>query len=150
MNPDQLGNLPQLTELHLEFCKLKLLPSSSFIGLKNLVSLTVSGHNSEWSGSLTLQLQENTLQGLSKLERLDLSDNNIWGLPTSSLCHTPTLTTFNLSRNNIVEVSELGLSRDTDPSNCQMLHLTSLDLSFNKVEQHLIFSWLFKNSEINI
>ena len=104
LNVDQFGTLPQLMELSVEFCKLKMLPSGSFIGLKNLRDLTIQGHNSEWSGSMTLQLQEDTLKGLSKLERLDLSDNNIWGLPSSSLCHTPTLTSFNLSRNNIVEV----------------------------------------------
>ena len=104
LNVDQFGTLPQLMELSVEFCKLKMLPSGAFIGLKNLRDLTIQGHNSEWSGSMTLQLQEDTLKGLSKLERVDLSDNNIWGLPSSSLCHTPTLTSFNLSRNNIVEV----------------------------------------------
>ena len=105
MNPDQFGTLPQLSQLSVEFCKLKLLPDAAFIGLKNLRVLRVQGHNSEWSGSMTLQLQEETLKGLSKLETLDLADNNIWGLPSSALCHTPALTSFNLSRNNIVEVS---------------------------------------------
>ena len=105
LNRDQFGTLPQLTQLHIEFCKLKQLPAAAFIGLKNLRDLSIQGHNSQWSGSMTLQLQSDTLTGLSKLERLDLSDNNIWGLPSSALCHTPTLTSFNLSRNNIVEVS---------------------------------------------
>ena len=104
LSPDHLGTLPQLQQLSLQFCKLKLLPDSAFVGLKNLRQLTVQGHNSEWSGSMTLQLQPDTLQGLSKLETLDLADNNIWGLPSSALCHTPTLASFNLSRNNIVEV----------------------------------------------
>ena len=105
MNPDQFGTLPQLSQLSVEFCKLKMLPDGAFIGLKNLWELRVQGHNSEWSGSMTLQLGEETLRGLSKLEILDLADNNIWGLPRSALCHTPALATFNLSRNNIVEVS---------------------------------------------
>ena len=104
MSRDQFGSLPQMTQLSVEFCKLKMLPAGSFVGLKNLRLLSIQGHNSEWSGSMTLQLQENTLRGLSKLETLDLSDNNIWGLPSAALCHTPLLNTFNLSRNNIVEV----------------------------------------------
>ena len=106
MNSDQFGSLPQLQQLTIELCKIKLLPSSSFVGLKNLRSLEIRGHNSEWSGSQqwTMQLQAETLKGMSQLEVLDLSDNNIWGLPASSLCHTPTLTSLNLSRNNVVEV----------------------------------------------
>merc|ERR1719216_799229 len=84
-----------------------------------------------------MQLQAETLKGMSQLEVLDLSDNNIWGLPASSLCHTPTLTSLNLSRNNVVEVSELGLSKESDRSNCQLLRLKSLDLSFNKISSFL-------------
>ena len=87
-----------------------------------------SGHNSEWSGSMTMQLQPETLRHLDKLERLNLADNSIWGLPEGALCHTP-----NLSRNNIVEVSEIGLSGNI----CQLLHLKSLDLSFNKISSFL-------------
>ena len=67
MNPDQFGTLPQLSQLSVEFCKLKMLPDGAFIGLKNLRELRVQGHNSEWSGSMTLQLGEETLRGLSKL-----------------------------------------------------------------------------------
>ena len=51
-----------------------------------------------------------TLRGLSKLEILDLADNNIWGLPLSTLCATPSLRTLNLTLNNIVEVSEVELT----------------------------------------
>ena len=106
MNSDQFGEQLQLNQLTIELCKIKLLPASSFVGLKNLRSLEIRGHNSEWSGSQqwTMQLQPETLKGMSQLEVLDLSDNNIWGLPSSSLCHTPTLASLNLSRNNIVEV----------------------------------------------
>ena len=106
MNSDQFGVLPQLNQLTIEFCKIKLLPASAFVGLKNLRSLVIRGHNSEWSGSMTMQLEPETLKGMSQLTELDLSDNNIWGLPSSSLCHTPTLASLNLSRNNIVEVCQ--------------------------------------------
>ena len=106
METDQFGTQSQLRKLTIEFCKIKLLPTASFVGLKNLRELVIRGHNSEWSGSMTMQLEAETLKGLSQLELLDLSDNNIWGLPSSSLCHTPTLRTLNLSRNNIVEVCD--------------------------------------------
>ena len=41
INPDQFGTLPQLSQLTIEFCKLKMLPDSAFIGLKNLQQLRV-------------------------------------------------------------------------------------------------------------
>ena len=41
MNPDQFGTLPQLSQLTIEFCKLKMLPDGAFIGLKNLQELRV-------------------------------------------------------------------------------------------------------------
>ena len=150
LQPDQFGSLPKLKvisnntlasflhsstlqELTIEFCKIKLLPAGAFQGLHSLNSLVVQGHNSEWSGSMTMQLQPDTLRHLDKLHDLNLADNNIWGLPEGALCHTPALQSLNLSRNNIVEVSEIGLSSNT----CQLLHLKSLDLSFNKISSFL-------------
>ena len=112
MKSDQFGTQSQLRKLSIEFCKIKLLPAASFVGLKNLRELVIRGHNSEWSASMTMQLEAETLKGLSQLELLDLSDNNIWGLPSSSLCHSPTLRTLNLSRNNIVEVCQTDQSSD--------------------------------------
>ena len=104
MKTDQFGTQSQLRKLTIEFCKIKLLPAAAFVGLKNLRELVIRGHNSEWSGSMNMQLEAETLKGMSQLELLDLSDNNVWGLPSTSLCHTPTLKSLNLSRNNIVEV----------------------------------------------
>lgn len=138
MHPDQFGTLSQLHELRIEFCKIKLLPAGAFVGLRNLRTLVLQGHNSEWSGSMTMQLQPDTLKNLDKLETVDLADNNIWGLPTGSLCHTPILRTLNLSRNNIVEVSEIGLTEGQNPRDgCQLLHLKTLDLSYNKISSFL-------------
>jgi Leucine-rich repeat (LRR) protein len=147
VRPDQFGRLPHLTSLSLEFCKIRQLPSSSFSGLRGLRSLSLRGHNSEWgASSLTLQLAGDSFKGLEMLETLDLSDNNIWGLPTGSLCSTPLLQSLNLSRNNIVEVSEVGLTdvaaadgsqRGRSGEECQLLHLTSLDLSYNKISSLL-------------
>jgi len=133
LQPDQFGSLPKLQELRIEFCKIKLVPAGAFHGLHSLTSLVIQGHNSEWSGSMTMQLQPETLRHLDKLEVLDLADNNIWGLPEGALCHTPALQSLNLSRNNIVEVSEVGLSGNI----CQLLHLKTLDLSFNKISSFL-------------
>jgi len=138
LHTDQWGTLSQLHELRIEFCKIKLLPAGAFVGLRNLRSLVVQGHNSEWSGSMTMQLQPDTLKNLAVLETLDLGDNNIWGLPSGALCHTPILTTLNLSRNNIVEVSEIGLTEGQNHRDgCQLLHLKTLDLSHNKISSFL-------------
>ena len=140
VRPDQFGRLPHLTALSLEFCKIRQLPAAAFSGLRALRRLSLRGHNSEWgASSLTLQLAADSLKGLEVLEVLDLSDNNIWGLPSGSLCPTPLLQSLNLSRNNIVEVSEVGLTDVAAADGgrrgqeCQLLHLTSLDLSYNRI-----------------
>ena len=59
---------------------------------------------------MTMQLQKDSLKSLGGLESLNLADNNIWGLPLSTLCATPSLRTLNLTLNNIVEVSEVELT----------------------------------------
>ena len=41
---------------------------------------------------------------------------------------------------SLSQVSELGLSKESDRSNCQLLRLKSLDLSFNKVGQQSLSS----------
>ena len=109
---------------------LQLLPGDAFLGLRGLQSLSIQGHNSQWSGSMTLQLEEDSLAGLGALHHLDLADNNIWGLPGGLLCPTPALQSLNLSSNNIVEVGEAGLGAGPD---CPLLHLKTLDLSRNKI-----------------
>ena len=49
-----------------------------------------SGHNSEWSGSMTMQLQPETLRHLDKLERLNLADNSIWACRRALSATRPT------------------------------------------------------------
>ena len=66
---------------------------------------------------MTMQLQPETLRHLDKLERLNLADNSIWGLPEGALCHTPNLQSLNLSRKNIVKVSR-SVSAATSANFC--------------------------------
>ena len=44
---------------------------------------------------------------------------------------------------SLSQVSELGLSKESDRSNCQLLRLKSLDLSFNKVGQQSLSGFYF-------
>jgi len=134
LRPDHFGSLPSLRDLTIDFCKIRIVPSRAFIGLNGLESLKIQGHNSEWSGSMTMQVQTDTFKNLENLSVLDLADNNLWGLPAGSFCHTPNLKTLNLSRNNLVEVSEIGLAEVSKANGgCQLLHLKEIDLSFNQI-----------------
>ena len=47
------------------------------------------------------------------------------------------------------QVSELGLSKESDGSNCQLLRLKSLDLSFNKVGRAVSSSVFTRNFYLN-
>lgn len=159
LRPDQFGSLAHLRHLSLESCKVRQVPDGTFLGLRRLTSLSLRGHNSAWSGAMTMQLSADSLLGLDQVTDLDLSDNNVWGLPVGTLCHTQQLTALNLSHNNIVEVSEIGLTDNLNSGasssssssvnnrndnnavgrvgGCQLLHLHTLDLSYNRISSFL-------------
>ena len=77
-------------------------------------------------------------QKLSNLQSLNLAMNNLWNLPTDSLCDLVSLRKLNLSHNHILDVSDLGLE------NCKMPEFKKLDLSHN----HLT-TWLGSGSTLS-
>ena len=121
------GRLPELQELHVSFCKIRHLPPRSFQGLDNLKKLSVESHNSEWT-SVLMDMDVNAFQGLSGLEQLKLSYNNLWSLPINSLCTLPNLQTLNVSGNHLLDVVDLGLSFQ---DGCELKSLSILDMSSN-------------------
>ncbi len=118
LRSDHFGDLPDLRELSIKFCKIRQLPPRSFVSLERLSSLTVNTFNAEWT-RYELEPDYEALVGLRRLEHLDLSLNNVRSLPPRLLCPLDNLKTVNLSRNGIVDLEDLGLSnRSRGDSNC--------------------------------
>lgn len=138
--------LSQLEELNIDNCKLTEVPALAFAGLPHLQNLTVRTYLQEWSDD-SLSISPSALGQLSRLERLDLSQNNIQLLPGNVFCDVSNKLTFlNLTGNQFSEVASLSLSgkesspvtRSSSPSstssNCELLSLTRLEVTHNKIK----------------
>lgn len=118
------ANLRFLRALHLEQCKLALLPPRAFAGLSELRNLTVRTYNGDW-GALSLSLAPHALEGLDLLQRLDLGHNNMLALPPHGLCSLRQLRSLNLTHNVLETVAGLGC----------LSALAELDVSHNRLRQ---------------
>eukprot|EP00092_Neocalanus_flemingeri_P041674 GFUD01045391.1.p1 GENE.GFUD01045391.1~~GFUD01045391.1.p1 ORF type:complete len:1363 (-),score=340.88 GFUD01045391.1:56-4144(-) len=80
----------------------------------------------------SLEIEKKAFTGLEHLNTLKVSATNLWTTPAGIFCSLPSLTSLNLSTNNLQEVSDLGISPSSPNAPC--LHtLKQLDLSFNKL-----------------
>uniref|UniRef100_A0A6V7LC47 TIR domain-containing protein n=1 Tax=Bracon brevicornis TaxID=1563983 RepID=A0A6V7LC47_9HYME len=123
--------LVELRELVIEYCKIGNLSDDAFKGLKELRNLTVRTHNTDWS-AMALDVSTRAFtEELSKLERLDLGENNMWNLPEGSLCSLHNLEVLNLTKNRLREVSSFHFSASA--GRCGS-NLRELDLSNNSIE----------------
>lgn len=123
-----LGSFKKLKDLHIEFCKIRYVPSMIFGALKDLKTLVLRMHNQhkDW---MSMEFHENSFKGLNELQTLDLSDNNIWTLPQDIFCPLYSLQHLNLSYNKLQDLAQLSLS-DYAGRTCNTL-LETLDLSHN-------------------
>ena len=126
LKSEHFGSLPELEQLDIEFCKIRNIPPRAFAGLTNLKSLSVQSHNSEWT-SILLDVDSNGFRKINSIESLNLAHNNLWSLPNDALCGLSYLQRLNVSENHILEVADLGLSRE---EGCN-LSLKELDVSNN-------------------
>ena len=122
--------LGELRELVIEYCKIGNLSDDAFRGLRELRNLTVRTYNTEWS-SMALEVSPRAFtEELAQLERLDLSNNNMWSLPEGTLCPLFNLELLNLTRNRLREVTSFRFNLG---SRCSA-NLRILDLSNNSIE----------------
>ncbi|XP_050348809.1 toll-like receptor 6 [Nymphalis io] len=132
--PGKHSNLGKLKDLVVDKCKIRQIPAHAFENFKDLKSLHVTTHNSEWS-AMTMELHENAFSGLSELIELDLSDNNIWSTKTDTFCSLYSLKTLNLTRNHLQNIKTIGFSDSTREQNLSIkscnLVLEALDMSHN-------------------
>nr|XP_012149444.1 PREDICTED: slit homolog 3 protein-like [Megachile rotundata] len=121
--------LPRLEKLRVDYCKIRNLPAGVFSSAHNLRTLALRTHNGDWS-AMTLELHGDSLRGLSGLQHLDLSDNNLWTLPSELFCPVQSLTTLNLTRNKLQDIVSLGFAdwvESCTPS-LEVLDLSNNDL----------------------
>lgn len=76
-----------LSALEIVFCKIGNLTHNAFTGMHRLRNLTIRTYNTDWS-SMGLEVGVNVFDtiALADLQRLDLSENNMWLLPAGVFC----------------------------------------------------------------
>lgn len=107
LEPQSFAHLNRLGELSMEFCKLARLTPDSLAGLEDLRNLSIRTHNVNWP-ELSLEIEPEAFKHNKRLERLDLSLNNIWSLPESLFCSLTGLSSLNMSSNRLQDVNDLG------------------------------------------
>lgn len=127
LSSDHFGQLPQLENLNMKYCKLRTLPAAAFAGLTSLKHLEVQSHNGDWTSAVIMEIHKDTFQRLSHLQSLNLAFNNLWTLPKDSLCDLVNLRKLNLSHNHILDTLDLGLE------NCEFPEIKVVDLSHNQL-----------------
>lgn len=129
-----LGTLKYLEDLTIEYCKIRYVPKLVLASISDLKSLTLRTHNRDWL-TMNLEFHPESFRGLTELRVLDLSDNNIWSLPTDIFCPLFSLRKLNLTRNHLSDISHLGFSDwgmgPTAPGKACNTGLEVLDLSHN-------------------
>lgn len=131
LSPGSLQTLTDLKDLSIEFCKIANLTAGAFRGLRQLKNLTLRTHNTDWS-PVSLEIYNGAFaEDLGQLERLDLSINNIWGLPEALFCPLHSLQFLNLTRNRLRDVSYLKFGNSGHRCG---LNLRILDLSNNSLD----------------
>ena len=133
LSPGSFKQLAKLHALSIEYCKIANLSEGSFQGLKQLVNLTLRTHNTDWSSiSLDIAPQVFTSE-LAKLQRLDLSQNNMWSVPDGFICPLARLSYLNLTQNRLRDLSvfHFSASLSTRLSKKCGSSIVTLDLSHN-------------------
>ncbi|CAG7717685.1 unnamed protein product [Allacma fusca] len=136
LEKSSLAHLPRLASFHIEHCKLSRLSPGVFSGLHFLRNLTIRTHNTAWP-ALSLDIGSGVFAPLTRLEKIDLSANNIWTFPENSFCSLTTLRELNIRKNRLQDLSALsfndGQSRSIRTPCPNSLALERLDISQNRL-----------------
>ncbi|XP_055597693.1 toll-like receptor Tollo [Uranotaenia lowii] len=154
ISPGSFRQLSELRSLSVEYCKIANLSEGAFRGLKELTNLTLRTHNTDWS-SVSLEIAPHVINSeLSKLERLDLSHNNMWSLPDGMICPLTKLEYLNVTQNRIRDLSVFHFSASLSTRLTKRCGgaITVLDLSHNNIDNlpPAIFSGLGKLTELRL
>ncbi|XP_025419810.1 toll-like receptor 6 isoform X1 [Sipha flava] len=117
MQNQSFAHLARLRELELDSCKLTVWPAYTLTGLHDLRNLTLRTGLSDWPdhADTTLEIAAGSFAHTGRLERLDLSTNNLAAVPVNTFCQLPNLVHLNLSRNRVQDVADLGFRERAPP-----------------------------------
>uniref|UniRef100_A0A182MAT2 TIR domain-containing protein n=1 Tax=Anopheles culicifacies TaxID=139723 RepID=A0A182MAT2_9DIPT len=154
LSPGSFKQLTKLQSLSIEYCKIANLSEGSFQGLKQLTNLTLRTHNTDWS-SISLDIAPQVFNSeLSKVEKLDLSQNNMWSVPDGFICPLTRLSNLNLTHNRLRDLSvfHFSASLSTRLSKKCGSSIVTLDLSHNTIDNlpPAIFSGLGKLTDLRL
>ncbi|KAH8350359.1 hypothetical protein KR067_003314 [Drosophila pandora] len=107
LEAQSFAHLARLQQLSIQYCKLGRLGRQVLDGLEQLRNLTLRTHNILWP-ALNFEIEADAFAVTRRLERLDLSSNNIWSLPDNIFCTLSELSALNMSENRLQDVNELG------------------------------------------
>ncbi|XP_013192163.1 toll-like receptor Tollo [Amyelois transitella] len=133
--PGSFRQLIELRELTIEYCKIGNLSDGAFTGLRELRNLTIRTHNTDWS-SMSLEITSTAFsRDVQNLERLDLSENNMFLFPEGALCSLRNLEYLNMTGNRMRDISHFQFSTaHRHPSEKCGDNLLVLDLSRNIID----------------
>ncbi|XP_037720849.1 toll-like receptor 6 [Drosophila subpulchrella] len=116
LEAQSFAHLARLQQLSIQYCKLGRLGRQVLDGLEQLRNLTLRTHNILWP-ALNFEIEADAFLVTRRLERLDLSSNNIWSLPDNIFCTLSELSALNMSENRLQDVNELGFrDRSKEPA----------------------------------
>ncbi|ODN03450.1 Leucine-rich repeat-containing G-protein coupled receptor 4 [Orchesella cincta] len=147
-----LFQFKNLHQLQINACKIRFMPAGVFSNMNQLKKLGIHTDNAQWSPSVGLEIASGAFDGLSNLESLDLSRNNIllWGMGEDpKVFCLPSLLRLNISYNRLSgDLEDLGFGSN---SACTF-RIQSLDLSHNKYRKvnQGVFSRLTRISELKL
>ncbi|XP_037080480.1 toll-like receptor 6 [Pollicipes pollicipes] len=126
---------PGLETLSISHCKFGKINRGALQHLTSLKSFSFRSFQSQWL-SAELKLEQGSFEGLERLEKLDISQNNIWALGSNILKELIFLKVLNVSGNNLQQLTELqnaGVNSNLqvlDVSNNGITVLHAPDVSF--------------------
>ena len=180
MSTKELSHLWRLRALRITGCRVVRLAAGALSGLRDLRNLTIrtdgGGAPQARRTKFALELEDRAFESVTQLEKIDLSGNNIWRIPSHTFCPLGNLVSLNLSRNLLEDLGELdfGLYPERKPRRLEHQHqsqqqqpppgtisasrsacaldIRALDVSRNRVSvlSSRIFSALKRLSTLNL
>ena len=122
--PEELSHFWRLRAVQIVGCRVRRLTAKVLNGLRDLRNLTIKTDSGELkedqeqvedeydvsggiSSKLALELEAGTFETVTQLEKIDLSFNNIWQIPSQLFCPLANLVSLNLSYNLLEDLAEL-------------------------------------------
>lgn len=122
---EKLGSLEQM---FIDGCKILRLQNDTFMRLPELRVLRINTRNSMWGQGSVLDIERATFDPLTKVNSLNLDDNNIRMISSNVFCSMHSLQSISLAQNRIRSTDDIGFVACAD-----LNELREIDLSRNEL-----------------